>query len=467
MDKKYNIVFYFSDQQRADTCGCYGQKLDITPNLDRFAQEGVLFENAFTPQPVCGPCRAIFQTGLYATSTGCFRNNKMLPINFKTVANYMEGAGYETAYVGKWHLASEGALESKPVIDYQTKAIPPELRGGYTGFWRASDVLEFTSDGEGGFVFDENMQKHEFKGYRCSCITDYALEFLEQYKKDKHKPFFLTVSHIEPHHQNNANHYQGPAGSKEKYKNFIPPEDLKAISGGDWQEEYPDYLGACNSVDENFGRIIAKLKEIGVYDDTVIIYTSDHGSHFRTRNKDANLNGHDDYKRTCHESAIHIPLVISGGPFKCKGKRIKELVSTVSIPKTVVTLAGLDVDNYMEGERLQDLAAGKTDKLKDGEPKGWHARKNEVFLQISESRVGRCIRTPDWKYSVVAPNLNGGEKGGSDYYVDDFLYDLKSDPYELTNLAHNKDYVNIKSELRKKLIGWIKDVEGLEVNIGD
>lgn len=125
-----NIILYFSDQQRADTLGCYGQKLNISPNIDKLAAEGTLFENAFSPQPVCGPCRAIFQTGLYATDTGCFRNNKMLPLNVKTLANYMEGVGYETAYVGKWHLASEGELEATPKINYQKKAIPPELRGG-------------------------------------------------------------------------------------------------------------------------------------------------------------------------------------------------------------------------------------------------------------------------------------------------------------------------------------------------
>lgn len=457
MSKRYNVVFYFSDQQRADTCGCYGQELNITPNLDLLSREGTLFENAFTPQPVCGPCRAIFQTGLYATKSGCFRNNKMLPVNIKTVANYMEGAGYETAYVGKWHLASEGELEAPPKIDYQIKPVPPMYRGGYTGFWRASDVLEFTSDSQTGYVFDENMNKIEFDGYRCDCITDLALEYLDKYKTEGKKPFFLTVSHIEPHHQNSAKHYQGPVGSKEKYKDFVPPEDLKSLPDGDWMEEYPDYLGACNSVDENLGRIIAKLKEIGVYDDTIIIYTSDHGSHFRTRNRDSNLNGYDDYKRTCHDAAIHVPLVISGGPFKQGGRKITSLVSTISIPKTIVSIAGLDVDEYMDGEKLQDIAEGKTPSN----------RADEVFVQISESRVGRCIRTYKWKYSVVAPGINGGAVASSNHYIDDFLYNLDSDPNELYNLVNDINYVSIKSELRDKLSDWIRKVEGMEISIFD
>ena len=281
MDNRPNIIFYFTDQQRADTCGCYGQKLDITPNLDKMAEEGVKFEYAFSPQPVCGPCRALFQTGKYPTDTGCFRNNIMLPSDIKTLANYIEEAGYETAYIGKWHLASDGELEKPPTIDHTITAIPKELRGGYTGFWRTADVLEFTSHGYDGYVFDENNNRIDFHGYRADCITDLALDFFEE-KTDK--PFFMTISHIEPHHQNDRKHYEGPIGSKEKYKEYELPADLKALDG-DYREEYPDYLGACASLDENLGKLINRLKEKGLYENTVIIFAADHGSHFRTRNR--------------------------------------------------------------------------------------------------------------------------------------------------------------------------------------
>lgn len=446
-DKRPNIVFYFSDQQRPDTIGCYGQKLDITPNLDRLAAEGTLFENAFTGQPVCGPCRAIFQTGRYATDTDCFRNNKMLPLNVKTLANYVEGNGYETAYCGKWHLASEGELEKSPTVDYQIKAIPPELRGGYTGWWRAADVLEFTSDAYGGYIFDENMNRLDWKGYRCDFITDQAIEYIDQY--DGKKPFFMTVSHIEPHHQNNAHHYQGPVGSKEKYREYEVPADLAACPEGDWAVEWPDYLGQCASVDYNLGRLVDALKKHGLYDNTIIIYTSDHGSHFRTRNRDENLNGYDDYKRTAHDAASHVPLVITGGPFRQGGKRVEELVSTVSIPKTIATLAGCHVDDHMIGERLQDVASGMLQEN----------RKNEVFIQVSESRIGRAVRTAKWKYAVVAPGVNGGLRSSNDVYKDDFMYDVENDPAELKNLVHDPEYDEVKAELRKKLLAWILEAE--------
>ena len=447
-----NIIFYFTDQQRADTCGCFGQPLDITPNLDSLAKEGVKFDHAYSPQPVCGPCRALFQTGKYPTETGCFRNNIMLPKGVKTLADYIEEAGYETAYIGKWHLASDGELEKAPVIDHTITAIPKELRGGYTGFWRTADVLEFTSHGYDGYVFDENDNRIDFKGYRADCIMDMALQFFDQY--DRKKPFFMTISQIEPHHQNDHKHYEGPHVSKEKYKNFVLPGDLAALKGNA-AEEYPDYLGQCASLDENLGRLIERLKEEHLYENTVIIFASDHGSHFMTRNTDSHLHGYDDYKRTCHAAATHVPLVIAGGAYQ-GGKEVEELVSTESLPKTILAIAGVDVGDAMIGENLLDVVCGKTDN-----------RPDEVFSQISESRVGRCIRTRYYLYSVYAPDKDGGACAASDLYADDFLYDLRTDPYELNNLIHDPAYDKVRLELREKLLGWIEKAEHSRPRIVD
>ena len=447
-----NIIFYFTDQQRWDTCGCFGQPLDITPNLDQLAREGVKFDNAFSPQPVCGPCRALFQTGKWPTETGCFRNNIMLPAGVKTLGSYIEEAGYETAYIGKWHLASDGELEKPPTIDHTITAIPRELRGGYTGFWRAADVLEFTSHGYDGFVFDENDRRIDFKGYRADCINDMALEFFDQY--DGKKPFFMTISQIEPHHQNDRKHYEGPEGSKDRFKDFVLPEDLKVL-GGNAAEEYPDYLGQCASLDENLGKLVARLKEKGLYENTVIIFASDHGSHFLTRNRDSHLNGYDDYKRSCHDAALHVPLVIAGGPFK-GGVAVEELVSTASLPKTILALAGVDVGDAMIGENLLDVVEKKDDN-----------RPNEIFAQISESRVGRCIRTARYTYSVYAPGVNGGIAAGADRYADDFLYDMEKDPHQLNNVVADPAYVSVKEELRVRLLDWIEKAEGAHPIITD
>ncbi len=422
---KPNIVFYFSDQQRYDTVGAYGQRLDITPNLDKMAKTGVLFQHAFTCQPVCGPARSCLQTGKYATESGCFRNDIALPQDEKTIANYIRESGYDTAYIGKWHLASTMFKES-----YKNDPVPIERRGGWNDYWMASDLLEFTSTGYEGHVFNKDMEKIDFKKYRVDALTDFGIDYLENHR-DSNKPFFLFISYLEPHHQNTTKRYEGPIGSKEKFKDFEAPKDLKD-KNGDWEESYPDYLGACNSLDYNLGRMIEKLEELGVRDNTIIIYTSDHGSHFKTRNSE--------YKRSCHESSIRIPLIINGPGFK-GGKVIEELVSLIDIPPTFLYAAGIEkTPDNMSGIPLQKLVEGTIEQ--------W---KQDIFVQISENQVGRAIRTKNWKYSVSALDKNGWLHKNSDVYIEEFLYDLEKDPYEKNNLVLIDEFKLIRKELSEIL----------------
>lgn len=425
---KPNIIVFFTDQQRWDTVGCYGQEMNTTPNLDRMAAEGVRFESAFTCQPVCGPARASLQTGKYAAELGCFRNGIALPLGEKTLAHWLSEAGYEVGYIGKWHLASTGGLPTGNV-DHRTKPIPPPYRGGYKDFWLASDVLEHTSHGYDGHLFDGDMKQVDFKGYRVDCQTDFALDYLRT--RDGKRPFFLFLSYLEPHHQNDHNHFEGPIGSKEKFKDFKVPGDLDGLPG-DWREEYPDYLGSIHCLDVNLGRIRAELEKMGIADKTVILFTSDHGCHFRTRNSE--------YKRACHEGCIRIPMV-AWGPGFGGGKVVRELVSLVDVPPTILASAGIATPATMKGRALQGLL--------DGSARDWP---EEVFLQISESHVGRAIRTRRWKYSVRAPGKAGGKDAGSDLYVEDFLYDLESDPHERRNLVSDPAYADVRKGLAETLI---------------
>lgn len=415
---KPNVVFFFSDQQRWDTLGCYGHKLNITPHLDRLAERGVRFENAFTCQPVCGPARSCVQTGKYATATGCYKNDIALPQDEKTLAHHFKEAGYDVAYVGKWHLASDGRR-----LNYAKKPIPPERRGGYDGFYRTADVLEFTSRGYGGYVFDEQMRKVRFKGYRTDCITDFGLEYIRT--RDKSKPFFLFLSHIEPHHQNDRFRFEGPRGSREQFRDFEVPGDL-ANARGNWRRSYPDYLGCCHRLDYNVGRLMDVLKEQGIEEETVVVYTSDHGCHFKTRNSE--------YKRSCHDASLRIPLVACGPGFD-GGKVIDELVSLIDVPPTLIRCAGAH-STAMQGRPLQDLL--------QGDAADWP---KEVFAQISESQVGRTIRTKKWKYAVRAYGVNGKKAASSEVYTEDVLYDLENDPHEQTNLANQSSCESVRAEL--------------------
>jgi len=422
-----NIIFIFSDQQRWDTCGCYGQPMDTTPHLDRMAAEGVRFEHAFTCQPVCGPARAVLQTGKYATAVGCHVNHRRLPPDETTVAQVLSDAGYEAGYIGKWHLASCGPANGPD--DFRTKGVPRDRRGGFNDFWLASDVLEFTSHGYDGHMFDGDGNRREFPAgrYRVDAQTDWVVEYLES--RSGEKPFYLFLSYIEPHHQNDHNHYEGPTGSKERYRDFVIPGDL-LDTGGDWRAEYPDYLGCINSLDTAVGRIRKTLERLGMSDNTVIVYTSDHGSHFRTRNGE--------YKRSCHDGCLRIPMIVSGPGFQ-GGRVVEELVSLIDLPPTVLAAGGIETPSYMPGRALQALVAESATDWPE-----------EVFAQISESQCGRCIRTRGWKYSVRAPEKGGGDPD-SDVYVEDFLYDLASDPHERHNLVADPAHTALRAELATTL----------------
>ena len=419
-----NIIFYFSDQQRWDTVN-----EEVTPNLMKLADEGVLFESSFTCQPVCGPARSCLQSGMYATETGCYTNGIALPQDITPLAEYFNRAGYQTAYIGKWHLGSD----KYPGIGVHCEktAIPKDRQGKYQ-YWRAADCLEFTSHGYDGYVFDGDGNKIDFTGYRADCINDFALEFLD--KREKDKPFFLFVSQLEPHQQNDRNRFEGYKETIEKYKDYPLPDDLTFLKG-DYKEMYPDYISAINRLDYNVGKLVAKLKQQGIYEDTIIIYTSDHGCHFKTRNME--------YKRSCHESSIHTPLIIKGGGFE-GGKRDNRLVSLIDLPPTMLSMAGIKTPPNFKGYDL-------TKETDDPE-----THRKCVFMQISESQCGRAVRTDRFMYSVKDLNPTGYLHENSKVYFEDYLYDLKKDPIEKHNLVKDPKYAHVRRELKYLLLEEIR-----------
>jgi arylsulfatase A-like enzyme len=427
-----NLLILFSDQQRADTLGCYGQRLEVTPHLDRLAREGVRFANAYTCQPVCGPARACLQTGRWATEVLCHVNDRMLPGDAKTIAHHLGDAGYQTAYVGKWHLASHYEGPESERIDHQTRAVPPGLRGGWRDHWVASDVLEFTSHGYGGHMFgaDGRLRAWPDGRFRADCVADELLSWLE-HGRDPRRPFAAMISWIEPHHQNDRDCYEGPLGSHERWKDHDVPGDLAAFRGqGDWEANYPDYLGCCHAVDANVGRIRSCLERLGAWEDTLVVYTCDHGNHFRTREGE--------YKRNCHDSAIHIPMIWRGPGF-LGGRTVSGLASLLDLPRTLLAAAGVDIPRSMRGE---DLA-------RPGACEG----REEVFLQISESFCGRAIRSADWTYCVRAVDASGQQaKSPSDTYREDQVYDNHQDPFQLRNRCGDAGLRGIRAELARRLI---------------
>ena len=422
-----NIIFFFADQQRADTLN-----IDVMPNLMELAKSGVTFDNTYTCQPVCGPARACLQTGVYATQNGSYINAVPLCKDRHLLAESMKSAGYDVAYVGKWHLAS-GIGPSQP--HYEKKAVPLEYRGGYDDYWMASDVLEFTSDGYHGYVFDKDNNKVEFEGIRADNITDYALSYIDN--RQSQKPFFMFLSHIEPHHQNSTDDFECAPEDADKYINRAFPSDLEGVHKGNYTKKYARYLSCCNRLDYNLGRLIEHLKAKGIYENTIIIYTADHGCHFKTRNAE--------YKRSCHDGSIKIPLVIHGGAYK-GGVNIDELVSLIDLPVTILRAAGADVPSDYIGMDVRNLLSGETNR-------------DAVYIEISESQTGRCLRTKRYTYSVKTRSFNYFRKSGK-VYVEDYLYDNEIDPSQHKNLIRDRRYKSVRHELRARLINEIETVEG-------
>jgi arylsulfatase A-like enzyme len=412
--KHPNVIVFFTDQQRWDTTGVHGNPLQLTPNFDRIAQQGTHLYHSFTCQPVCGPARSCLQTGRYATQTGCYRNGIPLTEDDETLAHQFKAAGYHTGYIGKWHLADE-------------EPVPESKRGGYE-YWLGSNLLEFTSDTYRTVVYDNDNQPVHLPGYRVDALTDAAIRYIDTKRNES---FFLFLSFLEPHHQNHLDDYPPPDGYREPYTGRWIPPDLAALQGSSHQH-LGGYYGMVKRLDEALGRLLDALKSLGIDDQTIVLFTSDHGNHFKTRN--------DEYKRSCHDSSIRVPTAITGPGFK-GGGQLRSLVSLIDLPPTLLDAAGIAIPEQMQGKSIVPLLRGKEEQWQE-----------EVFVQISESQVGRAIRTQRWKYGVTAPDKDGWNDASSDQYQDQYLYDLLSDPYELSNLIGLESHNEVVETLRKRLI---------------
>jgi arylsulfatase A-like enzyme len=423
--KRPNVIVFFTDQQRHDTTGVHGCPLGLTPHFDSLAQDGTHLFHAFTTQPVCGPSRACLQTSTYATRSGCWRNGIPLPQDTRTLAHGFREGGYHTGYIGKWHLAPSEFVG----------AVPPEWRGGYDS-WLASNTLEMTSDSYSTTLYDEDGQARFLPGYRADALADAAIRHVHE-RSQEEQPFFLFLSFLEPHHQNHLDNYPAPLASK--YLGNWMPADLASL-GGSAHAHWEGYCAMVKRLDDALGRVLDALESLSLREDTIVVFTSDHACHFKTRN--------DEYKRSAHESSIRVPLALDGGPFR-GGGRVKKLATLLDLGPTLLDACGLPALPAGQGRSVLPLLHGQKAEWED-----------EVFVQISESQVGRALRTARWKYAVSAHNLSGSKHSHADHYTEDALFDLQADPHELTNIIGMDAFRDVACDLRARLLKRILDVEG-------
>ncbi len=425
---KPNVVLYVADETRWDFIRAYGLNPSArTPNLDKVFERGVTFTSAVTNQPLCSPSRACMMTGRYATETDVWTLNRQLRHDLPTLATELRSHGYTANFIGKWHLSAATDTEGRGFVHSQD-------RGGFLDLWEGSNILEATSHPYSGTIWDSQGKPITWQDeYRVDFLTDRAVRFLKQ---PQEKPFLLFISQLEPHQQNDEHRFVAPKGYAEHFENPYIPRDLLHLPGN-WQQQLPDYYGSIEKIDESVGVILRTLEEQKLLDNTIFLFTSDHGCHFKTRNSE--------YKRSPHDSSIRVPWLMQG-PGLDQSMQLSEIIGNIDLTPTLLDAAGVSVPTSMKGKSLMPLVR---------DPQARKQWDNTALIQISQSMVARAIRTKEWTYCVANPNLGGDQVESSIQYQEYLMYNDYGDPAQLVNLAGRDPDKREAAQLRRQLVQMI------------
>ncbi|MCC5939160.1 MAG: sulfatase [Lunatimonas sp.] len=414
-----NLVFVFADQWRADVMGYAGNTDVHTPHLDQLAEESLVFENAVAIIPVCAPWRASFLTGQYPLTNGLFYNDKPLPTQAVTIGKVFKEAGYQTGYIGKWHV--NGHQRGEDPFSGRNLPVPKERRQGFD-YWK---VREVTHDYNSSYYFDENDEKHFWEGYDVFPQTDSAVSY---FHKNKDNPFFLVLSYGPPHDP----YFTAPQEYQEMYAGVdlalrpnVPEmylDSAKRVLAG--------YYAHCTAIDKAVGNLLQGLEDAGIADNTIFVFTSDHGDMLMSRGVLK--------KQRPWDESIMVPMLLRW-PAKLGTTRrdIYDPINTPDLAPTLLGLCGIDIPESMEGE---DFSAA----LFSGEDLGNEAALITLPVPFHEwqfmngGREYRGIRTRKYTYvkDLLGPWL---------------LYDNEQDPYQLTNLVNVPQYAQVKAYLETVL----------------
>ena len=435
-----NFVFIMTDTQAANVIGAYGHPGVRTTCLDRLAERGVTFERAYTTCPLCTPARAGIFTGIYPHTAGAWTNNLPLGKNIKTMGERFADAGYDTGYIGKWHLDGH---------DYFGTGRCPE--GWDEDFWYdGARYLSGLSDEEirlwrGGLNSVDDLREHDIRpeftwAHR---ISDRGIEFLRQ---QDDQPFLLVASYDEPHHP-----FTCPPDYAEAFLDYCHPlgsavhDDLsdKPAHQREWAasesaelddgcRRHPMYFGCNRFVDHEIGRLIDAVHELAP-DNTVIVFTSDHGDMLGAHQ----LTGKGP---AMYEEITHIPLIVEMPGQAMAGVRKGTLVSHIDLLPTMLELAELEVPPIMEGESLVPLLEGGE------EPE------RSVVVEFHRYE----IEHDSWGgFQPIRAIVGEGCKLVVNLLHSDELYDLERDPGEVVNRIDDPDSIEVRDRLHRKLLDWM------------
>lgn len=414
--RRPGILLILPDQWRGEALGCQGNPDVRTPNLDRLASQGVLFRNTFANTPVCCPARAILLTGKYSHANGMVANDLRLKESETTIAEILGSEGYRTGFIGKWHLDGGPRLPG---------FVPPGPRRQGFDFWAASecDHRHFRPT----YFLDTDRPITESR-FEPEVWTDRAIEFLKQLKRDE--PFFLEVAMGPPH---------DPYGAPERFMKLYDPAKLTMrpnwVEGvpGSGRKEIAAYYAAITAVNEQVGRLMRALENSGRAEDTIVIFTSDHGDMLGSHGQRL--------KRKPWEESIRVPGILRFPARVAQGRVSDAIVTHVDLAPTLLTLCGLPVPTSMQGTDLSDVVLGTSDKGPDS-----------AFFQIFVPFAGDGMPNP-WRGVRTDRTLYARTEAGPW-----LLYDLAVDPFERKNLAQDPAYRTLREQMETKLSGWMKRV---------
>lgn len=415
---KPNVVFVLTDQWRAQDLGFMGNEQVQTPAIDQLAEEAVVFTNAVSNIPVCTPARATLMTGKYPLSHGVFYNDKPLKSEEYCIAEVYKENGYETGYIGKWHI--NGHPSGMSNSEGRRLPVTADRRQGFD-YWK---VHECTHNYNNSEYFDENDVKHKWEGYDAIAQTKDAIKYIQV---NKENPFVLFLSYGPPH----APYQTAPAKYQEIYKDMDiklrpnVPEELEETA----KEAIRGYYAHMSALDYCVAELQTEIKNLGLEENTIFVFTSDHGdmlySHAQTK------------KQKPWEESILVPFILKY-PAKFKGgERLTKVFSYPDIMPTLLSLCNLPIPETVEGVDYKGQLLGTEDLDIDGA----FITCPVPFHQWNYKKGGkefRGIRTERYTY---AKDLNGPW----------LLYDNSSDPYQLDNLVNNPEYREIQTDLEAKL----------------
>ncbi len=418
--KKPNIVYILTDQWRGSALGYAGNPDVKTPNLDAFAKESVNFTNAVSVIPVCTPHRAALLTGKFPTTTGMFVNDIHLPAEEVTMAELFKDAGYNTAYWGKWHLDGHG----------REKYIPKERRQGFE-YWKALECSHNYT--KMPYYDNDNSEIKYWKEYSPFAITKDANKYIEKHAKDE-KPFLAVISIATPHYP----HRSAPKQYKAMYQpealtlNPNISEEFKERS----RKELQGYYAHATATDEAIGSLLAKIKDLKLLENTIIVFSSDHGEMMGAHGVKPFV------KQLAWDESARVPFLISYPNInKNKGKVVKAPLTTPDILPSLLALTNLEIPKDIDGENLSELI-----KNPDSNADRVALIMNVApFASNFKDPEYRAIRTKQYTYSIT---LNGPN----------MFFDNIKDPYQMNNLIGKPAFKEIQKDLDNKLNAELKRI---------